>query len=77
MALQIIILFDDEDFAFVLMHHGGTSQLICCADHLSGFYLVHGIERNFRTSCVSFVVILTGLLCPYLIRFLLPVFFYT
>ena len=76
MALQII-LFDDEYFAFVLMHPGETSQLICCANHLSGFYLVHGIERNFRTSCAFFVVILAGLSCPYLIRFLLSVLFYT
>ena len=43
-----------EDFAFVLMYHGETSQLICSADHLSGFYLMHSIERN--------IVILTGLL---------------
>ena len=35
-----------EDFAFVLMYHGETSKLICSADHLSGFYLVHSIERN-------------------------------
>ena len=48
-----------EDYAFVLMYHGETSQLICSADHLSGFYLVHSIERN--------IVILTGLLCLYLI----------
>ena len=35
-----------EDFAFVLMYHGETSQLICSADHLSGFYLVH---RSFMS----------------------------
>ena len=35
-----------EDFAFVLMYHGETSQLICSADHLSGFYLVHSIVRD-------------------------------
>ena len=56
-----------EDFAFVLMYHGETSQLICSADHLSGFYLVHSIERN--------IVILTGLLCLYLIGSFLSVLF--
>ena len=56
-----------EDFAFVLMHHGETSQLICGADDLSEFYLVHGIERN--------IVIFKGLLCIYLIvSFLLVIF---
>ena len=54
-----------EDFAFVLMYHGETSQLICSADHLSGFYLVHSIVRN--------IVILTGLLCLYLIGSFLSV----
>ena len=53
-----------EDFAFVLMYHGETSQLICSADHLSGFYLVHSIVRN--------IVILTGL---YLIGSFLSVLF--
>ena len=48
-----------EDFAFLLMYHGEASQLVCTADHLSGFYLVHGTEKNFRTTCGSFVVILT------------------
>ena len=58
-----------EDFAFVLMYHGETSQLICSVDHLSGFYLVHSIERN--------IVILTGLLCLYLVgSFLLVLFLY-
>ena len=66
MALFIIILFKD-DFAFVLMYHGETSQLICSADHLSGFYLMHSIERN--------IVILTGLLCLYLIGSFLSVLF--
>ena len=37
-----------ENFAFVLMHYGETSQLICSIDHFSGFYLVHGIERKFK-----------------------------
>ena len=58
-----------EDFAFVLMYHGETSQLICSADYLSGFYLMHSIERN--------IVILTSLLCLYLIgSFLLVLFLY-
>ena len=56
-----------EDFAFVLMHHGETSQLICGADDLSEFYLVHGIERN--------IVIFKGLLCIYLIVSFLSVIF--
>ena len=66
-----------EDFTFVLIRHGETSQLICSAERLSRFYLVHGIERNFRTTCVFFIVILTGILCLYLIGSLLPVFFYS
>ena len=45
-----------EDFAFVLMYPIETSQLICSADNLSGFYLVHGIERNFRKTCVAFLL---------------------
>ena len=56
-----------EDLAFVLMYHGETSQLISSAGHLSGFYLVHGIERN--------IVILTGLLCLCLIGSFLSVLF--
>ena len=56
-----------EDFAFVLMYHGETGILICSADHLSGFYLVHSTERN--------IVILTGLLCLYLIGSFLSVLF--
>ena len=56
-----------EDFAFVLMYHGETSQLVCSADNLSGFYLVHSIESN--------IVILTGLLCLYLIGSFLSVLF--
>ena len=56
-----------EDFAFVLMYHGETSQLICRVDHLSGFYLVYHIERN--------IVILIGLLCLYLIGSFLSVHF--
>ena len=55
-----------EYFAFVSMYHGETSQLICSADHLSGFYLVHSIERN--------IVVLTGLLCLYLIGSFLSVY---
>ena len=66
-----------EDLAFVLIHHVETSQLICSTDHLSGFYLVHVIERNFRTTCGFFIVILTNLLCLYLIGSLWSVFFYT
>ena len=57
-----------EDFAFVLMYHGETSQLTCGADHLSRFYLVNGIERN--------IVIFTGLLCLYLIGCFLSVLFF-
>ena len=64
-----------EGFASVLMYHVETSQLICSADHLSGFYLVHGMERNFRTTYGFLIVILTGLLCLYLIGLLLLVFF--
>ena len=56
-----------EDFAFVLMYHGETSQLTCGADHLSRFYLVNGIERN--------IVNFTGLLCLYLIGSFLSVLF--
>ena len=56
-----------EHFAFVLMYHGETSQLICSVDHLSVFYLVHSIESN--------IVILTGLLCLYLIGSFLSVLF--
>ena len=66
-----------EDFTFALMYYVETSQMICSLDHLPGFYLVHGVERNFRTICGFFIVILTGLLCLYLTGFLLPVFFYT
>ena len=62
-----------EDFAFVLMYYVETSQLICRADRLSGFYLVHGIERNFQTNCGFFIVILTNFLCIYLIESLLLV----
>ena len=43
-----------EDFAFVLMYHDETSQLICSTDHLSGFYLVDDIEKTFRTTCGFF-----------------------
>ena len=50
-----------EDFAFVLMYYGETSQLNYSVDHLSGFYLVDGIERNFRTTCRFFIIILTSL----------------
>ena len=68
MALSIVIFFFMiEDFALLLMCHGETSQLIFSADHLSGFYLVHSIERN--------IVILTGLLCLYLIGSFLSVLF--
>ena len=66
-----------ENFAFVLMCHGETSQLSCSVDHFSGFYLVHGTEINFRTACGFFIVILTVLLCLCLIGSLLSVFFYT
>ena len=52
-------------FCLMIEYHGETSQLICRADHLSGFYLVHSTERN--------IVILTGLLCLYLIGSFLPV----
>ena len=52
-----------EDFAFVLIYNGETSS----ADHLSRFYLVHGIERN--------IVIFTGLLCLYLMGSFLSVLF--
>ena len=66
-----------EEFAFVLMHDVETSQLIFIANRMSGFYLVHGIERNFRTTCgfVTLIVTLTVLLCLYLIEILLSVFF--
>ena len=40
---QLLFCLMIEDFAFVLVHHGETSQLICSADNLSGFYLVPGI----------------------------------
>ena len=72
---QLIFCLMIEDFAFVLMHHGETSQSICSADQLSAFYLVHGIEKNFRTTCGFFTVILTGLLCLYLKESLWLVFF--
>ena len=64
-----------EEFAFVLMHDVETSQLIFIADRMSGFYLVHGIERNFRTTCGFLIVTLTVLLCLYLIEILLSGFF--
>ena len=54
-----------EDFAFVLMYHTEISQLICSANHLSGFYLVHGTERKFRTTFGFFIVTLTSLLDLY------------
>ena len=57
-----------ENFAFVLMYHGETSQLTCGADHVSRFYLVNGIERN--------IVNFTGLLCLYLIGSFLSVLFF-
>ena len=34
----------------ILLYLVETSQLICSADHLSGFNLVHGTDRNFRTT---------------------------
>ena len=46
-----------EEFAFV--HHVETIQLIFIADRMPGFYLVHGIERNFRTTCGFLIVTLT------------------
>ena len=58
-----------EDFDFVLIYYVETSQLICGADNLFGFYLLHGIERN--------IVIFTDLLCLYLIGSCLSVLFYT
>ena len=65
-----------DDFTFVLMYYGETSQLICIVDHLSGFYLVHGIEKNFRITC-GVIIILTGLLYLYFIgSFLLVLFLY-
>ena len=33
-----------EDFAVALIYHAETCQLICSADCLSGFYLVHVIK---------------------------------
>ena len=48
-----------ENFVFVLINYEETSQLIYGVDHLSGFYLVHCIERN--------IVIFTSLLRLYLI----------
>ena len=51
LCLLLFCLMIKEDFAFVLMQHVQTSKLICSADHLSGFYLVHGTDRNFRTTC--------------------------
>ena len=66
-----------EDLAFVLIYHVETSQLICSTDYLSGFYSLHVTERSFRTTCGYFIVILTSLLCLYLIGSLLSVFFYT
>ena len=62
-----VLIFSAQLGAFVLMYHGETSQLIRGVDHLSGFYLVHGIERN--------TVIFTGLLCVYLIGSFLTVLF--
>lgn len=64
-----------EDFAFVLMYHGETTQLILSVDHLSILYLVHVIERNFRATCGFSIVILTSLLCLYLIGSFLSVLF--
>ena len=74
MALSVFVFFliflVIEDFAFVLMYHGETNQLICGVDNLFGFYLVHGIERN--------IVIFMSLLCLYLIcLFFVGTFFYT
>ena len=66
----LLFCFMIEEFAFILMYHVETSQLIYSADCLSGFYLVHGIFCDF-------IVILTGFLCLYVIAFLLSVFFYT
>ena len=64
-----------EDFAFVLMYHDETSQLICSTDHLSGFYLVDDIEKTFRTTCGFFNFNLNRFLCLYLIRSFLLVLF--
>ena len=66
-----------EEFAFTLMQHVETSQLICIADRISGLYLVHGIERNFPGTSGFLIVTLTVILCLYLIELLLSVFFYT
>ena len=74
MALSIINLLMIEDFAFVLMPYEENSQLICSADYLFGFYLVHVTETNFRTTCDFFIVISTDILCLYLIGSLLSVF---
>ena len=51
LCLSLFCLMIEEDFAYVLVHHVETRQLICSADHFSGFYLVHGTDRNFQTTC--------------------------
>ena len=48
MLLSMIFCLMIVDFAFVLIRHGETSQLIYSAERLSGFYLVHGIERDLE-----------------------------
>ena len=77
LVLSIVILFDDWRLFFVFMYCVETSQLICSANRLSGFYLLHGIERNFRTTFGFCVVILAGLQYLYLIVIFLPLSCYS
>ena len=51
-----------EEFSFVLMYHGETSQLICGVDHLSGFYLVHGIWCIVIFTCPLFLYLIGSFL---------------
>ena len=71
-CLMLFCFMIDEFFLYYLE----TSQLICSANCLPGFYLLHGIKRNFRTPCGFFVVTLAGLQCLYLIGSFLLLFFY-
>ena len=64
---QFLFCLIIEDLDSVPMYYVETRLLICGADYLSGFYLLHGNERN--------IVIFTGLLCLYLIGSFLSVLF--
>ena len=75
--MTFIILFDDRGlcFGFNLSCRDQSIDLKCGLFVWYADHLVHGIEINLRTTCGLFIVVLTGLLCPYLIGYFSLVFF--